>query len=536
VVIYHKGQKLRTREISISLLLAATLSLTGCGGGGSSKIGLNGGGSEPGATDTTAPVFVNDTNITTNLTIDEGAASLVIATLEASDDNGVTFSLSGQDKSFFELTPVQAGSTYSTTLKFKNVPDYEDQPSYDVTVVATDNKGNSNEKTFHVDLIDKPFVFDMISSDIGATQEGTTNSLVLRTREAAGSVTYSFPGAHDYFALNGNIVTFTAPAYRKNGSNTYSTTIQADDTVNTKSIVVTATVTNKPVPPTRVFMITKKIKHKSDGTQMVTTYGYDSDHYLIERNITGGSSAVIPHVTFTYEDSHSIMKGFNADTGELVEMRAFAPGAMDYNSFTPEKRLSLAEHVRFIYREGDSVSYFADKKVTQEISGISYGQSKTTQRIYNANNKLEKYVTGFYQTSPDNKFASAEHNATLNNALVNNNQSVLMAFTPIGITRYLYGSNGLLNGMEYDGNNDGVFEIHDNVYPRLNQETGLIDDIIISGDSPTARLDYSGDGFIQKVTYNNGQDVYNYSYSNNLKKVEIDNGTRVLTTYIFEEE
>ena len=153
------------KKLVYGSLIAAVVLFSGCGGGG-------GGGT----TDTTAPVF-NGTPANNTYAVAEGSTE--VATIEVTDDSPVTFALGGDDAAAFELSAVQTRAIYSTTLKFKNAPDYETKSTYSVSVTATDEAGNSDTKEFTVNVTDVPFGFAASVPSTVSTVVGTAKTITL---------------------------------------------------------------------------------------------------------------------------------------------------------------------------------------------------------------------------------------------------------------------------------------------------------------------------------------------------------------------
>jgi hypothetical protein len=94
--------------------------------------------------DTEPPVFSSGGAVE----VDQGVApGTVVYTAVASDRDQITYGLSGPDLEFFTINP----NTGSVSINFS--PDYNIKPEYFITIVATDETGNSSEQTVTLTVI-----------------------------------------------------------------------------------------------------------------------------------------------------------------------------------------------------------------------------------------------------------------------------------------------------------------------------------------------------------------------------------------------
>jgi len=154
----------------------STLQLVGAGVGSAVALGAaaaagsdDSSSSSPTA-DVTAPVITSGTTATK---IDENSGvNQVIYTVTATDDNDITYSLSGDDASLFTID----SSTGEVTLTTD--PDYETQTTYSFNVVATDEAGNESEQTVSLDVNNVDEVAPT-NTFTDATYDETSNTLTL---------------------------------------------------------------------------------------------------------------------------------------------------------------------------------------------------------------------------------------------------------------------------------------------------------------------------------------------------------------------
>jgi hypothetical protein len=155
----------------------STLQLVGAGVGSAVVVGaaVAAGSDESSSSgspaDVTTPTITSGTTATT---IDENTgAGQVIYTVTATDDNTITYSLSGDDASLFTID----SSTGEITLTAD--PDYETQTTYSFNVVATDEAGNESEQTVSLDINDIEDETAPTNTFTDAAYDETSNTLTL---------------------------------------------------------------------------------------------------------------------------------------------------------------------------------------------------------------------------------------------------------------------------------------------------------------------------------------------------------------------
>jgi len=519
----------------LAFVFALALGLAGCGGGGGTNNVSEQGTTQ---TDTTPPSFA--ANIKTNFAVDENTRDLDLVTVEVEDESPVHFFLIGPDADYFNLKDPATRALYSKVISFDESPDFEEKSSYQFTLLVKDDYNNSASKDFNVTVNDKPFVFDMVTGSMGPVVEGQTKLMPLITKEAKRTPSYTLTGDDAFSIVSGsNVLQFVAPAYMDGGDNNYSTIVTADDGNREINLTVTAYVienTSAPVQ-TRVFLLREK---RDIQQNRVTIYDYDDNHYLIHKKITqGGDGSPEDEIWYVYEEGHSIMKGKikvnNVD--ELWSLRAFVDGEEDTTSdYIVDKRLSLRDDIRFIYKEGDSVSFNDQKRINKYVYSISYGQSIAERYFYKENGQIERIVNGEYDTTPQRPFATLDYNSTLNAALVSDDETVLPEFFPSYENVYEYNEENVLSGIAYLDSNDEANNRHASVDVTFNETTHKLDDLIITDDldaNSKIKIDYSGDGYLNEIE--SGGAIYKYHYDLEHRRVYVTRGDQNITTYIFEE-
>ncbi len=543
---------MRTKQISISLLLAVTLGLSGCGGGGGTPEIDTSGTPDQVVRDTTAPVIVNDKDIVTNPTIEEGTANLEIATIEASDENGVTFSLSGTDANYFELV-AKSRSTGSKVLKFKSTPDYEEKSVavYNVSVIIKDSKGNETKKDFTITLEDKPFALD-ITGNMGAVVQGDQKILNLITNgEEKDRITYEVVGDSQFtISADEKSVVFTAPSYdaTPGAKNSYIATLTANDGNSVVTLKLKASVVNAAgdSPVLETYLLKDKTEYVGD---FFTTYQYtyDENNTLVKMFVRG-TNMLNEYTTFKYSADHKIMKGYTSYSpntlGSLTSIRVFEDKKTDKHKFAAsilQGRLSIDEYVNFIWEPSDSVEYKYNMHLSKYIYGKLINQTTADLYVYNNEDKLVRKIengnfdVNTVSTLSDSVLKTVNAPAggyplattRLNANQVQSLNSGAMPYVISQETTYIYDANGKLvkgKGFTYgDEPKEGSFDITVSYYG-----TNIIHTIENQGDS----IEYDQESRLSKV----GDYTYSYTENGTAMKVEIRNNNKLVATYNFEEE
>ena len=97
--------------------------LVSCGGGGSSNSG-------PAPAPNSAPYFIG---LPSEISVVENQTDLITASAQDDDGDSLTFSLSGTDKDYFNITNIGV-------ISFITAPSYATKPNYFITVNVTDGE------------------------------------------------------------------------------------------------------------------------------------------------------------------------------------------------------------------------------------------------------------------------------------------------------------------------------------------------------------------------------------------------------------
>ena len=180
----------------------------------------------PAPSDTTPPEI---TSSATAAAIDENSsAGQVVYSAAATDAAAVTWSLTGTDAAFFSI---DAGTGDVTLI---DNPDFETQPSYEFTVVATDAAGNQSEQQVSLAVNDLNDAAPRITSGATAVtiDENSGPNQAIYTATAEGSVTWSLGTGGDTAQLsinasNGVVTLATNPDHETQSG--FSFTVIATD-------------------------------------------------------------------------------------------------------------------------------------------------------------------------------------------------------------------------------------------------------------------------------------------------------------------
>ena len=176
--------------------------------------------------DDTAPVISNDTSIS----VDENQTSAL--TINASDENTITYGIDGTDKEYFNV------DSSTGVVTFINAPDYEGKRAYSIVLVTKDSFNNKSALNVTIninDLDDTPP--KLLNASTISVDENQTSALTISASDV-NTITYDIDGIDKgYFNVNSStgVVTFiNAPDYESQ-KQSYTITIKAADSLNNSS-------------------------------------------------------------------------------------------------------------------------------------------------------------------------------------------------------------------------------------------------------------------------------------------------------------
>ena len=265
-----------------------------------------------------APRFAHDLDV--ERVIDENIID--VGTFEATDEDEVdriTYSLkNGQDSALFDIDDDTGELTFKTAPDHENANDVGTNNVYEVTVVATDNKGAATEQYLTVtvkDVNEAPkFASPTGTADVNENQTAV-GTYTATDEDRDDSITYSLKDGQDsaLFDINddtGELTFKTAPDHETpkdgNTDNVYNVTIVATDSKGAKAehaLAVTVVNENDNAPSFAGVATTASVAEnvKSVGTFVAT----DEDE---------GDT-----ITYDLKDGQdSALFDINDDTGELT--------------------------------------------------------------------------------------------------------------------------------------------------------------------------------------------------------------------------
>ena len=217
-------------------------------------------------------------------------------TITATDDNNLTYSLgTDNDESAFALNGAE--------LSFLASPDFETQSSYVITVIATDEEGNTASQDVTITITDVDEIAPVITSatTVDYAENGTGTAYTI-TATDDNELTFSLGTDNDEsaFAITDGVVSFVSSPDFETQSSYVITVIATDEEGNAANQNVTITITDvDEVRPTVVLTST------SGSTVFATTFelkvefseeviGFDASSLSIENgtasNLTGAAS------------------------------------------------------------------------------------------------------------------------------------------------------------------------------------------------------------------------------------------------------
>ena len=257
------------------LALLGAAAAAGGGGGG-------GGDDTPAATpvptppapepsDTTPPQITS--SATATAINENSSAGQVVYTAIATDDAPVSWSLTGTDAAVFSI---DSGSGVVTLIEN---PDFETQPSYEFTVVATDAAGNQSEQQVSLAVNDLNDDAPRITSGATAAtiDENSGPDQAVYTATAEGNVTWSLGAGGDAAQLSINpdtgVVTLSAnPDHETQSSfNFIVVATDADGNLSEQPVSLVITDLDEVAPTITSGSATEAIDENTGAGQLVYT-------------------------------------------------------------------------------------------------------------------------------------------------------------------------------------------------------------------------------------------------------------------------
>jgi len=500
------------KQISISCTLAVALAFSGCGGDSNKKetttqIQQSGG--------KVAPRFADNSIV--NTTVEENGG-VDIATYTVTGDSALNFELQGDNADDFRLTANKEASGYKVKLSLNHSADFETKQSYHVTLVATDEDGKSSSKDISVNVSDIPFSFD-IAGNMGAVVAGTTKTFQLETIESKGDVTYSVSGTN--FSLNGDTVTFTAPAYNEGGNNNYFGEVEASDGQKTITLTLKASVVkdaNAKPDPVNYLLKHKEVFDNSGVIPVVTKYDYEYSNGYLSAIAKSGTN-VGGHredTVYEYEDNYKVMKEYRRVDHQLQSIWVFADKKTDQLKFAENSglRFSADNYTRYMSNIEDTPALKNNRHLVSHISGLEFHQRKVELYSYNDNDQLTKIQDGAYKKSYTEIMAMTPATLEAGNIPVDLSHETEFEYT-----------NGKLSGRKfvaYREDQSGSDPIEVTYYNNKYIKAIKLANTVVE--------EYNNDNLLTK----NGNKQY--IFDDTKMNITVRKNSKKIETYIFEEE
>ena len=318
--------------------IVALAILSGCGGGG--------GTTPTPPTTNQAPVFTSSTSAT----VAENQTSAITLTATDSDNNSLTYSISGTDASSFSVDATTGVVTFTTA------PDFETKSSYSFVATVNDGTTTTNQNvTITISDVNEtiPDTSNPIftSASTFSVAENQTSGFTATATDTS-SIIYSISGGTDASAFSINptsgVVTFnTAPDYET--KNSYFLIVTATDSSNntqTQNVTVNVTDINETIPDTTP-----------------PTFTSNTSFNVAENQTSGFTAIATDSSAITYSISGTDASAFSINPTSGVVTFNTAPDYETKNSYS------------LIVTATDSSSNSATQNVTLNISDVDESSS-----------------------------------------------------------------------------------------------------------------------------------------------------------------
>ena len=231
--------------------------------------------------DESAPIFVSATSVS----VEENQLNAI--TLSATDDNNITYSISGTDSAEFNLNAT------SGEVTFKSAPDYETKNSYTFRATASDGT-NETTQDVTITIIDIDEKVPVFSSDATVSvEENQLNAVTLHANDN-NTLTYSISGgdsaAFNVDSASGEVTFKIAPDYET--KNLYTFTAAVNDGTHSVTQEVTINIIDVNEVPVFISSSTASVKEnqrsaitlnaEDDGNLSYSINGGDSESFIID--------------------------------------------------------------------------------------------------------------------------------------------------------------------------------------------------------------------------------------------------------------
>ena len=275
--------------------------------------------------DETAPVFTSPTSIS----VEENQLNAI--TLTATDDNNITYAISGEDGADFNLNATTGKVT------FKTAPDYETKNSYTIVAEASDGVNTTTQSvTIHItDVDESPPIF--VSSDTVSVEENQLNAIILSATDD-NNVTYSISGgdsaAFNLNATTGKVTFKTAPDYETKKRYTFTASASDGTNIVTQDVTINIIDIDESAP---VFTSSASVSVEENQLSAITLTATDDN--TLSYAISGGDSA-----SFNIDSASGVVIFKTAPDYETKNLYTFTASVSDgTNTVTQDVTIHITD-------------------------------------------------------------------------------------------------------------------------------------------------------------------------------------------------
>lgn len=227
-----------------------------------------------------APIFTSSATAT----VVENQTTAI--TLVATDEQTITYSITGTDSALFSVNSSSGEVTFASAPDYESPSDSDSNNVYTFTATATDSKGLATTQAVSITVTDTDDTDPVFTSSASANAAENQTAAITLVATDATTVTYSISDTDSaLFSVNSGsgVVTFTsAPDYESPGDsgadNVYNFTATATDTAGnttTQSVVITVTDVSETFASGDTF----------NGQTYLTVTSPDTGRVWLDRNL-----------------------------------------------------------------------------------------------------------------------------------------------------------------------------------------------------------------------------------------------------------
>ncbi|QSV73159.1 MAG: hypothetical protein HEQ20_23345 [Aphanizomenon flos-aquae KM1D3_PB] len=345
-----------------------------------------------------APVI---TSAATATFAENGTGTVYTVTATDAEGTTLTYSLSGTDASFFNIT--NGVVTFKTAPNFEVPTDNGANNVYDINVIASDGTLTATQAVAITvtNVNEAPVITSAATANFAENGTGTVYTVTATDVDAATNLTYSLSGTDaSFFNINNGAVTFkTAPNFEAPGDNVYDINVIASDGTLTATQAVAITVTNVNEAPVITSAATATFAENATGTVYTvtatdvdagTTLTYSlsgTDAGLFNINNGAVTFKTVPNFEAPGDNVYDI--NVIASDGTLTATQAVAITVTNVNEapvITSAATATFAEN-------GTGTVYIVTATDVDAATNLTYSLSGTDASFFNINNGAVTFKT-----------------------------------------------------------------------------------------------------------------------------------------------